>query len=48
LLESQEQKLSDNLGWLIILAANAILIFVIYLAFSKHKNLILGGARCKA
>ena len=38
-----QEQLSNNLGWLIILAANAILVFVIYLAFSKHKNLILGG-----
>ena len=38
-----QEQLSNSLGWLIILAANAILVFVIYLAFSKHKNLILGG-----
>ena len=38
-----QEQLSNSLGWLIILAANAILVFIIYLAFSKHKNLILGG-----
>ena len=42
-----QQQLSNSLGWLIILAANAILVFVIYLAFSKHKNLILGGPDAK-
>jgi len=42
-----QAKLSNSLGWLIILAANAILVFVIYLAFSKHKNLILGGPDAK-
>jgi choline/glycine/proline betaine transport protein len=40
-------QLSNSLGWFIILAANAILVFVIYLAFSKHKNLILGGPNAK-
>jgi choline/glycine/proline betaine transport protein len=38
-----QQQLSDGLGWLIILLANGFLVFVIYLAFSKHKNIILGG-----
>ena len=42
-----QEQLSNSLGWLIILAANAILVFVIYLAFSKHKNLILGGPEAK-
>ena len=42
-----QEQLSNSLGWLIILAANAILVFVIYLAFSKHKNLILGGPDAK-
>jgi len=42
-----QAQLSNSLGWLIILAANAILVFVIYLAFSKHKNLILGGPDAK-
>ena len=41
------EQLSNSLGWFIILAANAILVFVLYLAFSKHKNLILGGANAK-
>ena len=42
-----QEQLSNSLGWLIILAANAIFVFVIYLAFSKHKNLILGGPDAK-
>jgi choline/glycine/proline betaine transport protein len=42
-----QEQLSNSLGWLIILAANAILVFVIYLAFSKHKHLILGGPDAK-
>ena len=42
-----QQQLSDGLGWLIILLANGFLVFVIYLAFSKHKNLTLGGPDAK-
>ena len=38
-----QKYISDSLGWLIILLANGFLVFVIYLAFGKHKNLILGG-----
>ena len=47
LFANLQKEISDNLGWLIILAANAILIFVIFLAFSKHKNVILGGSDAK-
>ena len=47
LFSAIQAQLSNSLGWLIILAANAILVFVIYLAFSKHKNLILGGPDAK-
>ena len=42
-----QQQLSDGLGWLIILLANGFVVFVIYLAFSKHKNLTLGGPDAK-
>ena len=42
-----QTQLSDNLGWLIILLANGFLIFVIFLAFSKHKGVILGGPEAK-
>ena len=42
-----QQQLSDGLGWLIILLANGFLVFVMYLAFSKHKNIILGGQDAK-
>ena len=38
-----QKQLSDGLGWLIILLANGFLIFVIYLALSKHKTIKLGG-----
>ncbi|MDA9964759.1 BCCT family transporter, partial [Gammaproteobacteria bacterium] len=42
-----QEQLSDSLGWLIILLANGFLVFVIYLAFSKHKNVVLGGPDAK-
>ena len=38
-----QKQLSDGLGWLIILLANGFLVFVIYLALSKHKTIKLGG-----
>ena len=38
-----QKQLSDGLGWLIILLANGFLVFVIYLAFSRHKKIKLGG-----
>ncbi len=41
------QQLSDGLGWLIILLANGFVVFVIYLALSKHKKIILGGPDAK-
>ena len=47
LFKSIQRQLSDSLGWLIILAANGFLIFVIYLAFSKHRNIVLGGENAK-
>ena len=42
-----QQQLSDGLGWLIILLANGFVVFVIYLALSKHKKIILGGPEAK-
>ena len=42
-----QKQLSDGLGWLIILLANGFLVFVIYLAFSKHKKIKLGGPDAK-
>ncbi len=42
-----QQQLSDGLGWLIILLANGFVLFVIYLALSKHKKIILGGPEAK-
>ena len=47
LFPSIQNYISDSLGWLIILLANGFLLFVIYLAFGKHKNLILGGPDAK-
>ena len=43
LFADAQNQISDSLGWLIILLTNGFLIFVIYLAFSKHKSLILGA-----
>ena len=42
-----QEQMSNSLGWLIILLANGFLVFVIYLAFSKHKNVVLGGPDAK-
>jgi choline/glycine/proline betaine transport protein len=42
-----QNQILDSLGWLIILLTNGFLVFVIYLAFSKHKALILGGPDAK-
>jgi choline/glycine/proline betaine transport protein len=42
-----QNQISDSLGWLIILLTNVFLVFVIYLAFSKHKTIILGGPDAK-
>ena len=42
-----QKYISDSLGWLIILLANGFLVFVIYLAFGKHQNLVLGGPDAK-
>ena len=38
-----QEQLSNSLGWLIILAANAILVFVIYLALVNIKTSFLEG-----
>ena len=35
--------LSDYFGWLIIVLANGFLIFTIYLLFTEHKDIRLGG-----
>jgi choline/glycine/proline betaine transport protein len=39
--------LSSYFGWMIILLANGFLIFSIYLLFTKHKNIRLGGPEAK-
>lgn len=38
---------SSNFGWLFVLAVNIILVFCIYLAFSKYGKIRLGGADAK-
>lgn len=39
--------ITENLGWFFILAANVILIFCLYLAFSKYGDIRLGGEGAK-
>ena len=39
--------LSEYFGWLIIILANAFLIFTIYLLFTKYKDIRLGGNEAK-
>ena len=38
-----QKEISNNLGWLIILAANGFLIFILYLSLSKYGGIKLGG-----
>ncbi|QNL51734.1 BCCT family transporter [Olivibacter sp. SDN3] len=40
---SAQLAITDNLGWFFILAVNFILIYCLYLAFSKYGNIRLGG-----
>ena len=39
--------ISAKFGWLYVVGVNIILIFCIYLAFSRFKNIRLGGSDCK-
>ncbi len=41
--ERGQLLLSEHLGWFFILAVNFILIYCLYLAFSKYRNIRLGG-----
>lgn len=43
LFSEAQSAISNNFGWLIILAANTFVIFVLFLGFGKHKNIKLGG-----
>ncbi len=38
---------SDKFGWFYVLAVNIILVFTIYLGFSKYKDIRIGGANSK-
>ena len=40
-------SIATNFGWLLILISNFILIFVLFLAFSKYGNHIIGGKDAK-
>ena len=43
LFQSLQTEISNSLGWLVILAANGFLVFVIYLGFSRFGDIKLGG-----
>jgi len=45
--ESIQTFIAAKFGWLYVVGANVILIFCIYLAFSRFKNIRLGGPDCK-
>mgnify|MGYP003385524672 CR=1 FL=1 len=45
--ESVQTFISAKFGWLYVIAVNVILIFCLYLAFSRFKNIRLGGPNCK-
>lgn len=45
--ENLQANISEKMGWFYILSINIILIFAIYLGFSKYKNIKIGGAGVK-
>jgi choline/glycine/proline betaine transport protein len=47
LFESVQAFITEKFGWLYVMAVNVILVFCIYLAFSRFKNIRLGGKDCK-
>jgi choline/glycine/proline betaine transport protein len=47
LFESIQSFIAAKFGWLYVIAVNTILLFCIYLAFSRFKNIRLGGPDCK-
>ena len=40
-----QKDISNNLGWLIILASNGFMIFILYLGLSKYGGIKLGGKK---
>lgn len=47
LFENVQTSISNNFGWLYVGAVNIILVFVIYLGFSRFRNIRIGGVDCK-
>jgi choline/glycine/proline betaine transport protein len=45
--ESVQAFIVAKFGWLYVVSVNVILIFCVYLAFSRFKNIRLGGPDCK-
>ena len=45
--ETVQAFIAAKFGWLYVVGVNVILIFCIYLAFSRFKNIRLGGPDCK-
>ncbi|MDP6909131.1 MAG: BCCT family transporter, partial [Flavobacteriales bacterium] len=39
--------ISEKFGWLYVGAVNIILVFVVYLGFSRFRNIRIGGERCE-
>lgn len=38
---------ADKFGWLYVLAVNVILVFILYIGFSKFGSIRIGGSNCK-
>ena len=47
LFENVQAFISDNFGWLYVGAVNIILVFVVYLGFSRFRNIRIGGVESK-
>ncbi len=47
IFETAQTFISEKFGWLYVLAVNIILIFCIYLGFSRYKNIRIGGTNSK-
>ncbi len=47
LFKTVQSFISIKFGWLYVMAVNIILIFCLYLGFSRFKNIRLGGDDCK-
>ncbi|HIA35771.1 MAG TPA: BCCT family transporter [Flavobacteriales bacterium] len=46
LFETTQAFIATKFGWLYVMAVNVILLFCIYLGFSRFKNIRLGGPDC--